>query len=314
MDLRRLRSFLRIVDTGSLTRAAAALNIAQPALSQQIVSLESQFGQKLLIRSHHGVTPTEAGRVLYRHAQSLLKQFEQCEKDVKRASASLSGSVSVGIAPYSGGSTIALDFLKAVRETYPDILLHIVEGFSVPFSELIMNGKLNMAIMHGVGPMRGVKFHPIAKEEFFLVASPSIPLPSESNHSVDLTDLVGAPLMLPSRINFVRRAVDSSFSSIHQSPNIVAEVESLETLSKAVAEGVGCAILPWSVANQIAVADRSFVKAIQNPTIEDTISIGISDQMPLSEAALAVRELLLELALEAVKSGLWQSPQQSVMA
>lgn len=312
MDLRRLRSFLRIVDTGSLTRAAASLNIAQPALSQQLVSLEAQFGQKLLIRSHSGVTPTEAGRVLYRHAQSLLKQFEQCEVDVKRASASLSGTVSVGIAPYSAGSTIALAFLKAVREAFPDIILHIVEGFSVPFSELIMNGKLNMAIMHGIGPMRGVKFHPLVKEEFYLVAAPSLSAPATSMDSLPLIDLVGIPLLLPSRINFVRRAVDTAFAGLHQSPNVVAEVESLETLSKAVADGVGCAILPWSVANQIAVPGRSFVKAITNPTIEDTISIGIPDQMPLSEAGAAVRGLLLELALEAIQSGLWQRPARAI--
>ena len=88
MDTRRLKSFLKIVDTGSLTRAAAALNIAQPALSQQLQSLVAHFRQKLLIRSQQGVTPTEAGRVLYRHAQAILKQFDQAETDVKRSSAS----------------------------------------------------------------------------------------------------------------------------------------------------------------------------------------------------------------------------------
>src|SRR5262245_41417102 len=103
MDTRRLKSFLKIVDTGSLTRAAAALNIAQPALSQQLQSLEAHFRQKLLIRSQQGVKPTEAGRVLYRHAQAILKQFDQAETDVKRSSTSLSGHVSVGLAPYSAG-------------------------------------------------------------------------------------------------------------------------------------------------------------------------------------------------------------------
>ncbi|WP_342364368.1 nitrogen assimilation transcriptional regulator NAC [Terrarubrum flagellatum] len=311
MDLRRLRSFLKIVDTGSLTRAAAALNIAQPALSQQLASLESYFRQKLLIRGPHGVTPTEAGRVLYRHAQALLKQFEQCESDVKRASASLSGNVSVGIAPYSAGSTISLALLKAVREKFPDVLLHIVEGFAVAFSELIMNGKLDMAIMHGAGPMRGVKFQPLIDEEFFLVASPAIKLPGDGRDPIDVAALIDIPLLLPSRVNFVRRAVDTAFSSIHRAPHIVAEVESLDTLREAVADGTGCAILPWSVANQIAIPHRSAVFAIANPRIEDTISIGVSDQMALSEAAVAVRGVLLDLALTAARSGRWQKPVQT---
>ena len=89
LETRRLKSFLKIVDTGSLTRAASALNIAQPALSQQIASLEHHFKQKLLIRSQHGVTPTEAGRVLYRHAQAILKQLQQAEADVYKAAATL---------------------------------------------------------------------------------------------------------------------------------------------------------------------------------------------------------------------------------
>ncbi|MBL8697650.1 MAG: nitrogen assimilation transcriptional regulator NAC [Alphaproteobacteria bacterium] len=311
MDMRRLKSFLKIVDTGSLTRAAAALNIAQPALSQQVASLEAHFGQKLLIRSQQGVTPTEAGRVLYRHAQTLLRQLEQAEGDVKRASASLSGNVSVGLAPYSAGSTLSLALLTAVRETYPDVLLHIVEGFAVAFSELIMNGRLDMAVMHGAGPMRGVKFQPLIEEEFFLVAPTSTRLPGEARDALTVTDLVGIPLMLPSRVNFVRRAIDAAFAAIHQPPNIIAEVESLGTLRDAVAGGTGCTILPWSVANQIATPGRSMIRAITGPRISDTISIGISDQMPLSEAAVAVRGVLLDLALTAAKSGRWQSPARS---
>lgn len=308
MDLRRLKSFLRIVDTGSLTRAAAALNIAQPALSQQLASLEAHFGQRLLIRGPQGVVPTDAGRVLYRHAQTLLKQFEQCEGDVRRASASLSGSVSVGIAPYSAGSTISLALLKGVRERYPDVLLHIVEGFAVAFSELIMKGKLDMAMMHGAGPMRGVSFQPIINEEFFLIGS-AMAMPSAGGRGpVRVADLVGVPLMLPSRINFVRRAVDAAFSTLHTAPHIIAEVESLDTLREAVADSAGCTILPWSVANQIAVPGRSFLRSIIDPKIEDTISVGVSDHAPLSEAAAAVRGVLLDLALTAARSGRWQSP------
>ena len=70
MDTRRLYSFVRIVDAGSITRAADILHIAQPALSQQMTSLETQFGQQLLIRSKQGVEPTDAGHALYRHAQA----------------------------------------------------------------------------------------------------------------------------------------------------------------------------------------------------------------------------------------------------
>ncbi len=76
MNLRRLKYFVKIVDTGSLTRASEVLHIAQPALSQQLATLEGEFNQQLLIRTKRGVIPTDAGQVLYHHAQSILKQCE----------------------------------------------------------------------------------------------------------------------------------------------------------------------------------------------------------------------------------------------
>ena len=70
MDTRKLAYFVQIVDSGSITKAAAALHVAQPALSQQVSALENDLKQRLLIRSKQGVKPTAAGHTLYRHAQS----------------------------------------------------------------------------------------------------------------------------------------------------------------------------------------------------------------------------------------------------
>lgn len=306
METRRLQSFLTIVDTGSLTRAAMALNIAQPALSQQLANLESHFQQKLLIRSQQGVTPTEAGLVLYRYARSILKHVEQAEADVRRAMNALTGNVSVGLAPYSAGSTLSLSLLKAAREKFPDILLHISEGFGGAFSELIMTARLDMAVMHGAGPMRGISFHPLLVEEFYLVAPVEMSLPGEKADGIPLSELAETPLLLPTRVNFVRKAVDSAFSSIRQTPRIVAEIESVSTLRDAIGEAAGAAILPWSVANQVAIPSRSTIRRICNPKIEDTVSLCVSDHMPLSEAAVAIRGLLLDVALKAASSGFWQ--------
>lgn len=79
MNFRRLKYFVNIVDTGSLTQAAEVLHIAQPALSQQVATLESELNQQLLIRTKRGVTPTEAGKILYIHARNILQQCEQAK-------------------------------------------------------------------------------------------------------------------------------------------------------------------------------------------------------------------------------------------
>ena len=84
LNLRRLKYFVKIVDIGSLTQAADVLHIAQPALSQQLATLEGEFRQQLLVRTKRGVTPTDAGMVLYRHAQIILRQFDQAQSETFR--------------------------------------------------------------------------------------------------------------------------------------------------------------------------------------------------------------------------------------
>lgn len=79
MNFRRLKYFVKIVDTGSLTQAAEVLHIAQPALSQQVATLEGELNQQLLIRTKRGVTPTEAGKILYVYARDILQQCEQAK-------------------------------------------------------------------------------------------------------------------------------------------------------------------------------------------------------------------------------------------
>lgn len=106
MNFRRLKYFVKIVDIGSLTQAAEVLHIAQPALSQQVATLEGELNQQLLIRTKRGVTPTDAGKILYTHARAILRQCEQAQLAVHNVGQSLSGQVSIGFAPGTAVSSI----------------------------------------------------------------------------------------------------------------------------------------------------------------------------------------------------------------
>ena len=132
MNLRRLKYFVKIVDIGSLTQAAEVLYIAQPALSQQLATLEGEVRQQLLVRTKRGVTPTEAGKVLYRHAQIILRQCEQARVDMDAAGCGLSGQVSVGLAPGTAASALALPLLRAVRARHPGVLLYLIHSLRQP--------------------------------------------------------------------------------------------------------------------------------------------------------------------------------------
>lgn len=298
MDTRRLHAFVKIVDIGSLTRAAAILHIAQPALSQQIVALETHFGKQLLVRSKRGVIPTEAGKALYRHAQVMLRQLEQAETDVENTGVMVAGRVSVGLAPLSTATTLALPLLQAVRERYPAIVLQINENIGGVISEMIMTGKMDLAFIYDPGTIRGVKFEPILTEDLFLVAPAGLVSEGSAKGSEIATeDVSRLDLVLPTRIHTVRQVVDMTFRRVGVDARVIAEIESVPTIARAIWAGLGATILPWSSANAIASGhDDVVVQRITGPSMQMKVSLCTSDQWPLSEPAQAVNDLLADLA------------------
>lgn len=293
MNLRRLKYFVKIVDIGSLTQAADVLHIAQPALSQQLATLEGEFHQQLLVRTKRGVTPTEAGRILYRHAQIILRQFDQAQSDVRTSGEMLSGQVSVGLAPGTAASALALPLLKTVRARHPAILLYLNENFGTTLSELVMTGRMDMAVLYsGKTVVHGLAYQPLLKEELYLVAPRAMRVPRSQ---IELAELRDVELMLPRPYNYVRRYVDEAFANAHMEPRVVAEIESAATLSAALAANLGATILPESAARVIAGSIQVALYRIVSPTIEVPLALCLSDNLPLSEPAKAVKSIVLEL-------------------
>jgi LysR family transcriptional regulator, nitrogen assimilation regulatory protein len=295
VDFRKLKSFVKIVDAGSVSRAASILRTAQPALSQQIAALESHFKHKLLTRSNHGITPTEAGLVLYRHAQLLLKQIEQAQIDIDKSSKSLAGRVSIGLATYSTSNALSLPILKETRALHPQIIVHINDSFGHVLSELIMTGKMDMAIIYGSEPIKGVTLQPLFREELFLVSPPGTAFDRPLTEPLPLSALADVPLLLPSRGHFLRRLIDESLARARVLPKVVSEIESVSALGAAVLDGLGSTILPASVTAGAAGFAGAEVRRLVRPVIEATVSLCTSDHLPLSEPALAVRSVLLDI-------------------
>jgi len=294
MDTRRLYSFVRVVDAGSITRAADLLHIAQPALSQQMTALESLFGQQLLSRSNQGVEPTEAGRVLYRHARVILRQLEQAQADVEVVGRELAGGVSVGLAPYSTVNALAFPLLSAVRARYPRVLLHINENFGGVLSEALMTGRMDMALLYESGPIRGVDFERLVTEELVVVAPDGIELPARADDAVTMADLADVPLLLPGPTHTIRRVVDQAFSQASSAANVVGEVESVPLMARAVRGGLGATVLPRSVARRMIGGSELHQRHL-TPALEVQVSLGTASGQTLSRAAEAVRELLREV-------------------
>lgn len=170
MNFRRLKYFVKIVDIGSLTQAAEVLHIAQPALSQQVATLEGELDQQLLIRTKRGVTPTEAGKVLYTHARTILRQCEQAQLAVNNVGQSLSGQVSIGLAPGTAASSITMPLLQTVRAELPDVLVYLHENSGAVLNDKLLSGQLDMAVLYERSPVAGISCQPLLKEESLKVS------------------------------------------------------------------------------------------------------------------------------------------------
>ena len=299
MNFKRLRYFTKVVDVGSLTQAADLLHVAQPALSQQIVTLEAEVRQQLLVRTKRGVTPTEAGRTLYRHAQLILRQCEQARLEMTAEGAGVAGPVSVGLAPGTAASMLGLPLVRALRTRHPGIVLYLNENYGTVLSELIMNGRMDLAVLYGNRDVHGLSFLPLLEEELFLVSN------APGGAPVPWAALQDVELFLPRPYNVVRKLVDESFLKAGMTPRVVAEVESPVTLRAVVADGLGATILPASMAREMADGPGLHGRRIVAPVIQAPLTLCESDHLPLSEPAQAVKAILMELATGLAADARW---------
>jgi LysR family nitrogen assimilation transcriptional regulator len=130
-------------------QAAEVLHIAQPALSQQVATLEGEMDQQLLIRTKRGVTPTEAGKILYTHARTILRQCEQAQLAVNNVGQTLSGHVSIGLAPGTAASPLPCRCCRPVREL-PEVLVYLHENSGTVLNDKLLSGQLDMACFMSV--------------------------------------------------------------------------------------------------------------------------------------------------------------------
>jgi len=302
METRRLANFIAIVDCGSLTRAAERMHIAQPALSQQLAALEAVFGKQLVIRSRQGVTPTPAGRVLYKNAQTILRQLRQMESDIRSADNQISGHVSVGL-PVSCAPILSLPLLTAAREKYPHVLLQLSENLSGMLGELILNNRLDIALLYGAHGSEGLVREPLLVERLCLVWRPDL-LPHLKGKAVPVSTLSETPLVLPSHSNGLRALVDAAFSRHGLTPHVLAEIDSLASLKAATEQGFAATILPRSAAG----LDRASLRIadIVEPFIERTIVLCTQGSTAASGPVSAIRALIVEVVEDLVRSGHWQ--------
>ncbi len=285
-----------------MSRAAQELGMVQSALSQQVSRLEGELSTRLLQRTSKGVLPTEAGLAFFREAQLTLRHAEQAARAAQQAR--LSGTVSVGLAPTTA-AVLGLPLLRAMRERYPDVRLHLVESMSGHVTTMLNARQLDLAVLFNTDPGRRWSVMPLLEERLYYIRARSS-VQGEPPAKVRAAALKGEPLIMPTGGHGLRSALDAVFSRARIQPTVVAEIDSLTMLMAAVEDGLGGSLQPWSAVSRYSDVATRFALSELADTLarRRNMLCSLSDD-ELSPAALATRVVLADCARELVRSGRW---------
>jgi LysR family transcriptional regulator, nitrogen assimilation regulatory protein len=285
MQYRQLRYYVKIVEAGSFSRAAALIHVAQPALSLQISELEDYLGVNLLQRSARGVRPTAAGELLYREATAVLKHLEQIPGVVRSSRGVAQGVVSVGLPSLLGPALVAR-FVETCHGALEKVSLKLAVTDSATLRDKLASQGLDLALVFEDD--LGVAFtrEPLYRQRLYVFHPRTMPIGS----SVSFPELAQYRLVLPSRPNMVRASVDRAFAQASLVPTLVAEVDDYTSLLSTVRAGLGATLLPRGELAELG--DDIAGPALIEPPLFMTVSIVSSNERPLSFAADEVRKLL----------------------
>ena len=303
MELRQLRYFVRVVELGSITRAAADLGLVTSALSQQISRLEGELATRLLQRGAQGVAPTEAGLAFFQQAQLALRHAEQAARAAQQAR--LTGSVSVGLAPTTA-AVLGLPLMRAMRERYPDVRLHMVESLSGHLSAMLNSRSLDLAVLFNTGTGQRWSVTPLMTERLYLIQSRAH-LRGAVPARVSMASLQGTPLILPTGPHGLRSTLEAAFARAKVRPQLVAEIDSLAMLMDAVDQGLGATLQPWAALGRFPDADHRFaLSEIRDTGARRANALCSLSDDELSPAALAARVVLADCVRALVAEGRWR--------
>ncbi|ECI5203075.1 tricarballylate utilization LysR family transcriptional regulator TcuR [Salmonella enterica subsp. enterica] len=300
MELRQLRYFVRIIETGSMGSAAQDLDIGVSALSQQMSRLENELAIRLLQRTSRGVTPTNAGLAFYSQAQLALRHADDAILAAREAR--LSGHVSVGMAP-STASILGIPFIHAMQENYADVRLHVVESLSDNLERMINTRQIDLAVVFQKDKILRWSARPILEEQLFLIGSHAL-LTELPDNPITPKQLAGIPLIMPSQGHGLRGRLDAVCQEHALNVEIVAEIDGLALLMRAVRDGLGATLQPGAAISHLD-NDALRVIGVHNPVLSrPNFLVSLSDD-ELTPAGLAARVVLTKVMRQLVDAGEW---------
>lgn len=305
MNLKQLRYFVQVVESGSLSKASRQVFVAQPALSTQMTRLEEEVGKPLLVRSVRGVVPTANGLALYHHAKFLLRQFDEAVHIAREEYAEVKGRVTVGLAPETAG-ILGLEMLEHMRQKYPGIVLNVVAVHSGYLADLSRSGRLDVSILFSKTAASDLTVEPLLDEELYLVLPRESALVALDQASVTLAQVAALPLIFPSPDYGLQRQIMLEFARRNLPYEPLAEIDSLQLCLRYCARGAGATIQPMCATTTLDLPERWRCVPISDVQLSRRNFLYSLPVQKLSMAASLLHAELKDVVRRLVTSGSWR--------
>ncbi len=287
MELRHLRYFEAVARHCHVTRAAAELHIAQPALSKQISQLEAELGIQLFDRVGRNVRLTEAGEALLPHARAVIAQVFAARAEMDERVGLHKGRATVGTPP-TVGTQLLPGVLAAFHRRYPGIELCLREAGVQTLLELLETGMTDVAVVTLPVTNHHLVVQPLFSEELVVVVWRDHPI--AKCHHVRFSDLANEPWILAPENYELREATLNACRRAGFTPRIILDGSEMDTLLRFVATGLGIALVP-----KLAVQGLHDLVVVQVADQQLQRSLGLvwyGDRVALP-AAKALRNFLI---------------------
>ncbi|HZG56767.1 LysR family transcriptional regulator [Paenibacillus sp.] len=258
MQLKRLQSFVHIVEKRSFTDAALSLGLTTSALSKQVKALEDELGASLFYRGA-SVEPTAAGKLVYERGRAMLRQWDELVAECRVRAASPSGKLRVGASTVPA-SYLLPSMLKDLIERYPGVEFSVVEDDSESTLARLEQRQVDVALVGDVRPSAALRFEAVAEDTIVVVAgrphtaSPNaeraLPLPTET--------WIGMPFILREEGSGTRKALAHALERLGRSIGelrVAAVSSSTESALSFAEAGIGAtAVSRWALSPSRSVS------------------------------------------------------------
>lgn len=293
MDFRQLEILVRVAELGSFSKAAAALYLTQPTVSERVRSLEEELGVKLLDRQQRGASPTKAGQLLLEYARRVLQLQREARQALDEFQGRMSGELIVGASTIPGEYVLP-PLIGRFKAKFPDISISLLIGDTQGVLDWVVEGKVETGVVGAQIDHRAIEYRELGPDELVLVVAADHPWYGKKTVSLD--EVRQEPLIVREKGSGSRHALERALGEVGLDLGafrVVGEMGSTQAIKQAVKAGVGVSMISKRAVEEECRAHLLWCVKVKDLRFDRAFYLVIHRHRTRSPLAEAFRAFLL---------------------